>query len=291
MRLDMKVFISWSGPLSREVAEALRDWLPSVLQYVEPWVSSEDIAKGTRWSVEVGHELESSDFGIICVTPGNVERPWLNFEAGGLAHKFDESRVSPFLFGVGHAAIAASPLAQFQATLYDRADVLKLVRSINSKSETRLLDSLLAKAVSQWWPNLQEALDPLLTRAHAEAEEPKRDNEAMISELLERALDKVRPSAVKPDPLSTTPRLKELPRGGVDVHEVTILLARLRAATSEVVPNRPDTPVMVELRARIMLLVKALAPIVDTALVDSLMERYAERFTEYELAKTRRQPA
>ena len=36
----MHVFISWSGERSKALAVALRDWLPLVLHYVEPWVFS-----------------------------------------------------------------------------------------------------------------------------------------------------------------------------------------------------------------------------------------------------------
>ncbi len=73
----MKVFICWAGELSHEVALILRDWLPSVLQHVNPWVSSEDIDKGAQWTVTLGKELGATPFGIVCVVPGNLAEPWL----------------------------------------------------------------------------------------------------------------------------------------------------------------------------------------------------------------------
>jgi hypothetical protein len=42
------VFLTWSGPRSRQVAEALKKWLPGVVQQCQPWMSK-DIAAGKRW--------------------------------------------------------------------------------------------------------------------------------------------------------------------------------------------------------------------------------------------------
>ena len=45
----MKVFISWSDNKSQAVAIALADWLPGVINSIEPFVSAKDIYAGTRW--------------------------------------------------------------------------------------------------------------------------------------------------------------------------------------------------------------------------------------------------
>lgn len=41
----MKIFLSWSGEASHQVALALRDWLGTVLPATAPWISSEDISE------------------------------------------------------------------------------------------------------------------------------------------------------------------------------------------------------------------------------------------------------
>jgi hypothetical protein len=44
----VRIFISWSGERSRDVASALKEFLPLVLHYADPWMSETDIESGAR---------------------------------------------------------------------------------------------------------------------------------------------------------------------------------------------------------------------------------------------------
>jgi TIR domain len=157
----MKIFLSWSGELSHKVALVLRDWLPSVIQFVEPYVSSEDIDKGARWSTDIAAELEASSYGILCVTADNTESPWLNFEAGALSKAIDKARVSPFIVGLKRSEVKAGPILQFQSTIPERNDVLKLLQSINGAGKQPLDSVRLDTIFAVWWPQLESNLAQL----------------------------------------------------------------------------------------------------------------------------------
>jgi len=74
----MQVFLCWSGERSKAVALTLSDWIPRVIQAVDPWMSH-DTDKGARWSPEIAERLELSKVGIICLSKigvGNgIRRP------------------------------------------------------------------------------------------------------------------------------------------------------------------------------------------------------------------------
>lgn len=159
----MKVFISWSGEISGKIARILRDWLPYVLPNIQPYVSAEDIEKGTRWSGEISRELDAANFGILCITKDNISSPWLNFEAGALSKTVDSrspNKVCPFLFGLDPKDISG-PLQQFQATTYDREDIKRLISILNDDGGKMVKTERLQDVFNTWWPKLYEELEQI----------------------------------------------------------------------------------------------------------------------------------
>jgi DNA-binding MarR family transcriptional regulator len=157
----MKLFVSWSGRESKRVANFLREWFPLVIQAVEPWMSSEDIGKGARWSDEVSRALRESEFAVLCITPNNAYEPWINFEAGAIFAQFERARVSPLLIQIPPEALPET-LSQFQCTTADKDDFHRLIKTINAALEKPLPSERLATAFEMAWPKIEpELLQPI----------------------------------------------------------------------------------------------------------------------------------
>jgi hypothetical protein len=177
----MKVFVSWSGARSQVLATALRDWLKLVLHYVEPWLSDADLAAGERWGQALAKELETSNFGVICVTRDNLTSPWILFEAGSLAKSLDGSRVIPLLLDVEFSEITG-PLAQFQAKKVDRDGVFEVVQSINQQAKPPVADAQLKQLFDALWPNLEKQISEIpKTTSPAK---PSRSQHEILEELV-----------------------------------------------------------------------------------------------------------
>lgn len=153
----MKIFISWSDERSRQLAQALHHWLPLVLPYVQPWLSQADVSAGDRWAQEVAKELESSNFGIICVTPENLGSPWILFEAGALAKSLQGAKVIPLLLGLEFSDISG-PLAQFQAKKLGKAGLSEIVQSINQSAQVPELEDRVKDRFAGLWPDIEKKI-------------------------------------------------------------------------------------------------------------------------------------
>ena len=163
----MRIFIGWSGPMSRGVAEVLRDRLPYFIQAIDPFVSSFDINKAAPWPEVLEKELKDADFGIVCITRYNIRSPWLNFEAGVLARGF---RAATFLFLVDPARLRGGPLERFQSTAYNKEDLFQLLKNINELKPGNHLGSDQLKATfEREWLQLDAALKDVALQ-HGETE-------------------------------------------------------------------------------------------------------------------------
>lgn len=157
----MKIFLCWSGERSLGVAKELEKWMPKVIQAIKPWLSEKNINKGARWLQQLSKNLEKCDFGILCLTPENLNAPWLLFESGALSKAVNESHVCPLLFNFDQSLLKG-PLSQFQATKLEKDDMFKLMKTINKnigEKEISLSESDLKESFSVWWPKLDKKLN------------------------------------------------------------------------------------------------------------------------------------
>ena len=183
--MPTKVFISWSGDLSRKLADALRNWLPSTLQSVKPYFTPEDIEKGAKWSSEISKELEASDIGIVCLTRDNTERPWILFEAGALSKSIQKSQVCTLLFDLETTDVKG-PLTSFQGTKFVKEDFKKLVITINSAAgDARLESQVLDGVFEMWWPKLAQQVNDIIQGHDKGTKTAKRSERDILEELLE----------------------------------------------------------------------------------------------------------
>ena len=189
-----KVFISWSGELSKKLANEIQSWLPNVLQSVKPYFTPEDIQKGSRWEQEISKELESSNIGIICLTKDNINKPWIIFEAGALSKNIGKANVCPILFNLESSEVEY-PLACFQATKFEKEDIKKLVKTINmSAGELKLEDANLNAIFEKWWPDLETNVNKIIGEIKSKRQTPKRADRDLLEEILELArMNSMRP--------------------------------------------------------------------------------------------------
>jgi hypothetical protein len=191
----MKIFLSWSGNKSHRIALIIQEWLQCINHSVQPYVSSENIDKGARWSTDIAKELEDTSFGILCVTKDNLNAPWLTFEAGALSKTIDKTFVCPFLFDLKKSEIIG-PLIQFQSTTFEKEDIKKLIKTINKAcgdSNSIGLERF-DKIFDNWYPYLESELNKLKTEFESACNNHKEEmkQEITTEAILEEVLDLTR---------------------------------------------------------------------------------------------------
>ena len=219
--MPTKVFISWSGDLSRRLGEALRKWLPAVLQYVKPYFTPDDIEKGAKWNTDIARELDEANIGLICLTRDNTEKAWILFEAGALSKSFEKSRVCTILFNLDTTDLRG-PLTGFQTTRFNKEDIKRLVETINSAAgEEKLEPHVLDSVFDMWWPGLERDVSEILASRTEDDQNAHRPDRDILEEIL--ALTRMRVSSPSRPPAINPRVIMDLVEG---VEELFFLQAR-----------------------------------------------------------------
>lgn len=200
----MKVFVSWSGDLSKKYAAFLKNWLEQCIQSVEVFFSAEDIEKGETWHAKLSSELRDTNFGIVCLTSENVNAPWIHFEAGALSKMLD-SRVATLAINVNFADIKG-PLSTFQATKLEKEDIYQLLGSINKSQEKPLAEDKLKASFDAFWPNFEKHIEQANETTKVAKDEKKSASSKVSNESIEEILQLLRnQSAIISDPRKILP--------------------------------------------------------------------------------------
>jgi hypothetical protein len=167
------MFLCWSGDRSQLLASGLHEFLPKFIPGLvnDPAEASlfmsHDIAKGTRWFDEVEKELDKADVGLVCITREGLQSGWIHFEAGALARAVRKNRrtqggtLYTYLLGVRSDELKG-PLAEFQATTFDRDDTKKLCAAIvSSMGQEAPLREVWETAFNENWPAFAEKIEAI----------------------------------------------------------------------------------------------------------------------------------
>lgn len=158
----MQIFISWAKERSKQIGQAFSEFLPLLMEQVEPFFSPDDIAKGSRWLPDLSEKLDSISLGILCITPESGDSHWLMFEAGALSKSLTSARVFPVLFGIASSDLPA-PLAQFQSCEFSQEEIFKLVVQINTLCQTPRNSTNLKRAFDLAWPEFHTRIEEILS--------------------------------------------------------------------------------------------------------------------------------
>ncbi|MBV9961900.1 MAG: toll/interleukin-1 receptor domain-containing protein [Parafilimonas sp.] len=180
----MEIFISWSGERSKRVAELLKTWLKCVIQASEPWISSEDIAKGSIWFSAINDKLANVTSGIVCLTNENRGKPWLLFEAGAMLKGIKTNKVYTFLIDINPESVQ-NPLAQFNHTLPDKESVKKLVTSINIDLGKQSLEkNIIDDVFETYWPQFEQKFKEIISQTNTAKEKVELTEKEMLKQLI-----------------------------------------------------------------------------------------------------------
>jgi len=181
-----KLFISWSGELSKSIAEQLKLFFEETMQHIEPFFSP-DIPKGKLWLDEINKAIDESAVGILCLTPDNHDKPWVLFESGALSRV---ATVCPIAFKMNKENIK-TPINIFQSSNFEPEEFKRLFEDINNSTGANLSQKVIDRYFKKGG-TFYKARDKILSIISKSTESSQKEDEAIsLLKEINRKLDKI----------------------------------------------------------------------------------------------------
>jgi hypothetical protein len=163
----MKIFLCWSGDLSRQVAHMFRNDLKKLFPKLQIFMSEADIKPGEIWFIKLLKELKETHFGIVFLTPENIKNQWIHFETGALTKHLngkDYGKACGLLLKNLPSDQVIGPLHNFQNKHFDKPGLKSIILTINKKLRPSSSEEKLSRNFEKLWPNIWKKYKLLLNK-------------------------------------------------------------------------------------------------------------------------------
>jgi hypothetical protein len=168
----MKIFISWSNSPSKEIANAVKNFIDSIFSNkLATFLSVKDISAGANGFNEIRKNLNDCSKCILCLVRNNIDSLWMSYEAGAISmheSKDNTCPIIPILFeSIGDDKFDHHPLHYIQREKFSKETMLHIVGDINSicPPEIKLEKNALERQFKHYWTSFNRSVDGLL-RSH-----------------------------------------------------------------------------------------------------------------------------
>ena len=194
-KAPVRIMISWSGALSRDIGIILRELLSVTSQATDIFLSAEDIKPGDNWQLAITEIIASCQIAIVCVTSENSDSPWLMYEFGVLTQKNNDDilkrQVIPLLIDTDVKMLHSSPLLQYQTCDLSKEAIYNLVLQINKQLQDPVMGSKLNELFNAIWPTFELKIQDRLTPKSKLTENDNADKFNDLQQSAQRLLDKI----------------------------------------------------------------------------------------------------
>lgn len=158
----MKVFISWSGEVSKRLGALVGEWLECTLLNIEAIYTPKYLRAGTQGTAHLYRLLEEVHTGILIYTPESINSQWMIFEAGALFKSAEQSIIIPLLFHLEYEHLPG-PIQTYQWKVFGKEQLFQVLQAVNQQlGQQQIKEEKLRYVFEREWPEFYKEVQQAL---------------------------------------------------------------------------------------------------------------------------------